>query len=429
LGDDNGDNIIKVVIMENRNHIADLPGAQQTSLSGNQDQVPSGIKSKMLAGKMKAFVIKYFWEGQKLTEKQTKALENLDPDASFAERLMVKHRRLIGILIPLVFFEVCWWLLAVRWDFFSLFPERYILSITMIFGATVAGMTSEGGGAVAFPVMTLALGIAPSVARDFSLMIQSCGMTAAAFTIFWMKIKLEWHSVVFCSFGAIFGMVLGLEVFDSMLTPPVKKLSFVCIWFSFAFALFLLNRHKKRRTFDSIPNFGFWQGAILVFVGVIGGVFSAVAGSGVDICSFSVLSLLFRVSEKVSTPTSIILMAINTCVGFFWRALMTDSGVEPEAWKYLAVCVPIVVFFAPFGSIVSSHFHRQVLAALIYVIDTVALITAFAVIPMTLERGLLSGGLIIGGFIFFFLINKGGERFLRSVEQGEERAKELAGTA
>ena len=71
--------------------------------------------------------------------------------------------------------------------------------------------------------------------------------------------------------------------------------------------------------------------------------------------------------------------------GFFWRALMTDTGVEPEAWNYLAVCVPIVVFFAPFGSIVSSHFHRQVLAALIYVIDTVALVTAFAVIPMTLD--------------------------------------------
>ena len=36
-------------------------------------------------------------------------------------------------------------------------------------------MTSEGGGAVAFPVMTLALSITPAVARDFSLMIQSCG--------------------------------------------------------------------------------------------------------------------------------------------------------------------------------------------------------------------------------------------------------------
>ena len=50
----------------------------------------------MLAGKMRVFLRKYFWEGQKLTEKQTKALENLDPDASFAERLMVKHRRLVS---------------------------------------------------------------------------------------------------------------------------------------------------------------------------------------------------------------------------------------------------------------------------------------------------------------------------------------------
>ncbi len=53
---------------------------------------------------------------------------------------------------------------------------------------------------------------------------------------------------------------------------------------------------------------------------------------------------------------------------------MTEHGAEPEAWKFLAVCVPIVVFFAPFGSFLSSHFHRQVLAFLIYVLDTVALV-------------------------------------------------------
>jgi len=40
---------------------------------------------------------------------------------------------------------------------------------------SILGMTSEGGGAVAFPVMTLALQIPPAIARDFSLMIQSCG--------------------------------------------------------------------------------------------------------------------------------------------------------------------------------------------------------------------------------------------------------------
>jgi len=45
----------------------------------------------------------------------------------------------------------------------------------MVFGAMIAGATSEGGGAVAFPVMTLALNISSTIARDFSIMIQSCG--------------------------------------------------------------------------------------------------------------------------------------------------------------------------------------------------------------------------------------------------------------
>jgi hypothetical protein len=37
----------------------------------------------------------------------------------------------------------------------------------------------------------------------------------------------------------------GLEVVDDLLSNNVKKLGFVSIWFSFAFALFLLNRSGK----------------------------------------------------------------------------------------------------------------------------------------------------------------------------------------
>ena len=75
--------------------------------------------------------------------------------------------------------------------------------------------------------------------------------------------------------------------------------------------------------------------------------------------------------------------------GFYWRQMMTDTGVEPDAWGFLIVCVPIVVIFAPLGSILSSHFHRQVLAFLIYILDTVALITALIVIPLTLSLGIM----------------------------------------
>ena len=75
------------------------------------------------------------------------------------------------------------------------------------------------------------------------------------------------------------------------------------------------SREHKRKTYNSIRNFGIWQGVVLLFTGFFGGIFTGISGSGVDICSFSMLCLLFRVSEKVATPTSIVLMAINTCIG------------------------------------------------------------------------------------------------------------------
>ena len=60
----------------------------------------------------------------------------------------------------------------------------------------IAGATSEGGGAVAFPVMTLLFDIAPSTARDFSLMIQAVGMTAAAGTILHTRIPVERRALI-----------------------------------------------------------------------------------------------------------------------------------------------------------------------------------------------------------------------------------------
>jgi len=405
-------------------------------------QKQTSIGNEDLSGKLKKFFTKYFCQGQKLSKKQALALEQLDEKTSWQKRLMVKHRQEIGMLIPFVLLQTIWWCLATKHDFFKYFNEvqnpksgipNYYLSFTMILGACVAGMTSEGGGAVAFPVMTLLLKIDPKVARDFSLMVQSVGMSAASFTIFWMKIKLEKHSIIYCSIGAFFGMIFGLEVLDS-LPKEAKKLGFVSIWFSFCAALFLLNREKKRKTYDSIQNFGTWQAVSLVLTGFLGGIFSGVTGSGVDICSFSILSLLFRISEKISTPTSIVLMAINSLVGVFWRGAMEyPNGIDIAAWKYLAVVVPIIVFFAPLGSLLSSYFHRQVLAALVYVLDTVALITAIAVIPIfqdlrkdpdpeIQEKNVWPWGLImvpsliVGGFLFFFCLSKVGERLMRKIE-------------
>ena len=59
----------------------------------------------------------------------------------------------------------------------------------------VAGMTSEGGGAVAYPVLTLAIKATPAVARDVSLMVQACGMSTASFAILFQHIQVgEFHT-------------------------------------------------------------------------------------------------------------------------------------------------------------------------------------------------------------------------------------------
>ena len=107
-------------------------------------------------------------------------------------------------------------------------------------------MTCEGGGAVAFPVMTLALHVAPSVARDFAMMIQSCGMSAATFTIFFMKIKCDWSAAGLATAGGLGGLILGLELIDPVLTAQTKKMIFVSVWFSFAGVLCFVNFFRKR---------------------------------------------------------------------------------------------------------------------------------------------------------------------------------------
>jgi len=104
---------------------------------------------------------------------------------------------------------------------------------------------------------------------------------------------------------------------------------------------------------------------------------------------------------------------------------MTETGVEEDAWGFLIVCVPIVVIFAPLGSIISSHFHRQVLAALVYILDTVALVTAFAVIPLSVYLGILSGSLVLGGFFIFFLLSKAGQRLLEQQELQEQEKEQV----
>jgi uncharacterized membrane protein YfcA len=109
------------------------------------------------------------------------------------------------------------------------------------------------------------------------------------------------------------------------------------------------------------------------------------SGSGLDICSFATLCLLFRVNERVATPTSVVLMAGNTLVASLYREFKMIA-VSAEAYNLWLVCIPIVVIGAPVGAILSSHFHRTVFSVLIYIVDVVQFIGALVIIKPWLTK-------------------------------------------
>jgi uncharacterized membrane protein YfcA len=285
-------------------------------------------------------------------------------------------------------------------------------------------MTSVGGGAIAFPVMTLALNIDPAISRDFVLMIQSIGMTAASFTIFFMRVRIEWRALIWCSLGGIGGIIFGLHLVDPYLSSAAKKLGFVSIWMAFAAVLIFLNRSAKRRTCSTILDFNWWRLLVLILFGFIGGIFSSFSGSGLDISSFMILTLLFNISEKVATPTSVIVMAFNSIVGFYWRGVIM-ADITQEALDYWLVCIPVVVIGAPFGSLMGSHFHRLVLAALVIILDTFAFVSAYVIVePLT--AALIGGcvGVMVACIALFIGFVFAGEKLMK-IHDEKEREQEI----
>jgi uncharacterized membrane protein YfcA len=394
--------------------LAEPAAVRESGGGGGEEEEDEDVKY----GKFQRFCLKYFCQGQKLEKGLQDKL-----DAGEVE-WTTKYRKQLAMLIPFAITHLVWWTAMIRWDSFHKFTDSvgkmdkykhllhsevkpWYMSVTMVFGSMVAGATSEGGASVAFPVMTLGMDAKPFVAKQFSYMIQSVGMTAAAFVIIYMQVQVEWKSIWYCSLGGLVGLIYGLEEVAPTLTPPYAKMYFVVIWGSFAASLFYLNRIYGRKVYhvadpkhlpqiwksaDLTPYwvlnlFLNWKVLVLLAAGFIGGIFTSIAGSGIDICSFAVLTLLFRVSEKTATPTSVVLMAINTFVAMVYCKFMMREGLSSLAWEFFCVCAPIVVVGAPLGSVLGSYVHRLVLAAFVYVTDFVQLLGALIVVqPWSHEK-------------------------------------------
>ena len=287
----------------------------------------------------------------------------------------------VSLLVALTVW-ITWLVLVNPITAFSNMIANWEIAVTMIFGSMVAGGTSMGGGAVAFPLLTKVLQVSPHDAKVFSLAIQTVGMGAASLTIVAMGTKLEWRFIRWVSLGGIPGIIISSVFLAPIVPPSAIKISFTMMISSFAVILLALNGSRNKQNLV-IQSWGTWQQDFSLLVGFIGGIISGLVGSGMDIFSFSVMVLLFDICETISTPTSVILMAINTAVGFFAHRYILADFVEPVSNYWLAA-VPVVVVGAPLGAILCSLLNRKTVIFLLVSLILVDLISSLLLIRLTL---------------------------------------------
>lgn len=314
-------------------------------------------------------------------------------------------KNVILFLVPALFVLIVWIAYMNTSGLWHLFTEYWFMTVTMIFGSFIAGASSEGGGAIAYPVMTLLFNIEPDVARNFSFAIQSVGMTFAAIWILLSGIKIEKRYLFIAGSTGAAGILFGTYTVVPFVLPAYAKMMFVSFWLSFGIAIFVVNFKNNRKALTRLPQLRTSQYIELAAVGFVGGVFSSVLGNGVDICTFSYVVLKYGLSEKVATPTSVILMASNAVIGFFLHTSVTKS-FQPEAFDYWLVSIPVVIFGAPIGAFVINFFKRKTIASLLIAIIVIQFITAMYIIRPDVQLTMFSFLIFFAGLFLFFVLTK-----------------------
>ncbi len=286
-------------------------------------------------------------------------------------------------------------------EFAQVLGQNWPVALTMVFGSFIAGATSEGGGAVAFPVFTKLLGVSAQDAKVFSLAIQSVGMSAASLTIIALRIPVEWRVIRWVSAGGLLGLVIGATSLTSLMSSVMLKMTFTMLVTSFAFTLYLLNRRIPLRR-QAVPNRLAGSAAVLFTAGLVGGMVSGLVGNGIDIIAFSVMVLLFRISEKIATPTSVVLMAVNAIAGFALHYFVI-GGFNTQVASFWIASIPVVVIGAPLGAIVCAMLNRRTIARVLIGLIGIELVSSLLILPLNQEI-VLSSAAIFAGFLSVYLL-------------------------
>ena len=319
---------------------------------------------------------------------------------------------------------VIWGIGVVAFGMVERVADQWEAAVTMLFGSFLAGSSPEGGGAVAFPVLTKALDVAAPTARSFGLFIQAVGMSMAVVAIVLNRRPLHRRAAVGGTAAAIVGFLLATVIgndFDQPFAPSIMGVGFVKATFSIVLATTSILMIRHLRHDDAVDHRELtWNRRLdlgVVVAALAGGVLSALTGTGANIVVFLFLVVLADVSPKVALPTAITVMAAVSVVGFAVLGLgdghldvsvvdmrvvevggaVTDlPAAQADLLAMWLAAVPVVVWGAPLGSLAASLVSERVLVRFVAVLAAIEVVTTVILVEELRTDVALGAYLLIG---------------------------------
>ena len=278
--------------------------------------------------------------------------------------------------------------------------QHWRISLTMVLGSLVGGGTSEGGAAIAFPVFTKVLHIPPADARLFSFAIQTIGMGAASLSILYARIPIEKRVLAWAGSGGIAGMVFSTYFLVPRVPPVMVRVFFTALVTSLALVLLLSARRADVLRNGAMSLFGPREKLILLLAGALGGALSGLIGCGENIVVFMVMVVLFRVNEKVVTPTTVLLMWMVTAAAFCLHLVILHD-IPARDIDYWLAAVPVVVVGAPLGAFLCFRLQRRTIVGILVGLIALELVSTLLLVDMSRTIELVG----LATLAFFALLN------------------------
>jgi uncharacterized membrane protein YfcA len=222
-------------------------------------------------------------------------------------------------------------------------------------------------------------------------MIQSVGMVMASWFIITRRMSIMPKVILWATVGSVAGMVFG--TFWLVMPGPYARVMYTLVLSMFGIALFVSRWVVPCPPQYRLPAEGVRMALLFGVAGLIGGIVSAQTGSGVDVVTFIVMVLALGIYEKISIPTTVVIMALTSLFGFFLHgAVLHDIGI---VWNYWSVAAPVVAVGAPMGAYFAYRINRDVLLVFILVLIAAEMITTILLVPFTGQMltavGILAG--------------------------------------